>query len=159
MRILKRLNTSLHRFYYRNFSKSNWKVVRRMNAEFVMRPSNYIDRRMWVEGGYEKQQIQYLLDQSKRAQFDAFLDIGANFGLYTCILGAHKAVPVCHSFECDPRNVYHLYGHVRMNDLMGIVNVHQVAVGDEEKTVKFRTASEESTGHSHAGESRLELRV
>jgi FkbM family methyltransferase len=107
---------------------------------------------MWVEGHYEEQQLNYLLERSKSTQYDAFIDIGANFGLYTCVLGIHSVTPAIHSFECDPRNLYHLYGHLRMNNLINNVTVHPVAVGDKESMITFQIASETSTGHSHVGE-------
>ncbi len=153
MGIFYRLNTSLHRIYYKKFSRTKWKIVRFIGAEFTMQPSNYIDRRMWAEGAYEKEQLAYMLEQTKKQRFDAFIDVGTNFGLYSCIFGANKAVPTIHSFECDPRNIFHLHGHLRMNDLMNTVTVHPYAVGDEESTITFQMASKKSTGHSYVGAS------
>lgn len=80
-----------------------------MDTEFFMQPTNYIDRRMWIEGAYEKPQLTYMLEQAKTLNFDYFIDIGANFGLYSCVLGVSDTVQKIHSFECDPRNVLHLY--------------------------------------------------
>ncbi|WP_419902590.1 FkbM family methyltransferase [Kiloniella sp.] len=151
--MLQRLNTSLHRFYYKHFSRTKWKVVRFFGAEFVMQPSNYIDRRMWIEGGYENLHLTYMLNQARTHDFDAFLDIGANFGLYSCILGANKVIPIVHSFECDPRNLSHLQGHIRMNSLLDDVTVHPHAVGDVAGSITFRMASGNSTGHSFVAES------
>lgn len=153
MTFLRRLNTTLYRFYYKNLSRTKWKIVRCMKAEFFMQPSNYIDRRMWIEGCYEEEQLTYLLEHAQKLSFDAFIDVGANFGLYSCILGANGVVSSIHCFECDPRNLYHLYGHLRMNCLMDSVTVHPYAVGDKEGTIQFQIASDKSTGHSHVGES------
>lgn len=118
-----------------------------------MQPSNYIDRRMWVEGGYESLHLTYMLKQAQMHDFDAFLDIGANFGLYSCVLGKNKVAPIVHSFECDPRNVNHLRGHIRMNSLLDDVTVHPFAVGDVAGEITFRMASGNSTGHSYVAES------
>ncbi len=151
MSFIYRINTSAHRFWYKRFSRTQWKIVRFMNAEFVMKPSNYIDRRMWVEHCYEKKQIEYLLEQTQKQGCDIFIDIGANFGLYSCMFGATGAFQAIHSFECDPRNLYHLYGHLRMNDLTDTVTVYPLALGDKEKEVTLQLASDKSTGHSHIG--------
>ncbi|MCF8496398.1 MAG: FkbM family methyltransferase [Alphaproteobacteria bacterium] len=152
LKILRRLNTSLHRSFYKNLSRTRHKIVRFMGAEFVIRPDNYIDRRIWIEGGYERDQLSFMLARAREVPFDAFLDIGANFGLYTCILGRAGAVPVIHSFECDARNLYHLYGHIRMNGLMDVVRVHPFALGAENGELSFVPAPEDNTGRSHAGE-------
>lgn len=154
MTILHRIKTSAYRFYYRKISRTKWKIVQFLGAEFVMQPSNYIDRRMWVEGGYEKSHLSYLLSQARKGAFDAFIDIGANFGLYTCVLGTSNVASEVHSFECDPRNLNQLHGHLRMNDLLDVVNIHPYAVGDVEGWINFRMASRNSTGHSYVSESR-----
>lgn len=124
-----------------------------MGAEFVVRPDNYIDRRMWVEGGYEKAQLAYFIEQARRSPFDAFLDIGANFGLYSCIFGIADSGLAIHSFECDPRNLYHLYGHLRMNGLTDRVSVHPFALGDDVSDIIFQLAPDDSTGRSYVGKS------
>ncbi len=147
-----RLKTSLYRAFYKHFSKTKHRIVTFRGAEFVVRPDNYIDRRMWIEGGYEKAQIDFVLNAAKQEQFDAFLDIGANFGLYSCVIGASGLIPLTHSFECDPRNIYHLYGHLKINRLTSKTTVHTFAVGDEASEVKFCLAPEDSTGISYVGE-------
>lgn len=149
--MLKRLNTSLHRAYYKNLSRTRHKIARVMGAEFVIRPDNYIDRRIWVEGGYEKPQLKYLAAQAAKNPFDAFIDIGANFGLYSCIIAHNKLVGNVYAFECDPRNLYRLYGHIEMNGLRGEVTVHPFALGDRECDIDFILAPDNNTGRSAVG--------
>jgi FkbM family methyltransferase len=153
MKFLRRISTSAHRLYYKRFSTTDWKIVRYHGAEFAMLPTNYVDRRMWIEGGYEQEQLSYLLNQAREENFDAFIDIGANFGLYSCVFGVSELVPVIHSFECDPRNLNHLYGHLRMNSLQDRVSVHGLAAGDKAGLISFRMREGKNTGHSHVAES------
>lgn len=148
MNIFKRLNTSLHRAYYKNMSPTRHKISNVMGAEFVMRPDNYIDRRIWIDGIYEKKQIAFLFEKIRKRPFDLFIDIGANFGLYSCILGKNKMVDHIHSFECDPRNIYHLHGHIYMNGLMEDITVHPYALGDQNNEVVFGMAPSNNTGKS-----------
>jgi len=152
MKIIRRLKTSIYRSYYKHLSRTKWKIVRFLGAEFVMAPSNYIDRRMCVEGGYEKAQLAFLLKRFEDQPFDAFIDIGANFGLYSCVAGCSKKIPVVHSFECDPRNILHFKGHIRMNELSEIVNLHPFAVGDCNTEITFNMTADGATGHSHVDE-------
>ncbi|MCK5284764.1 MAG: FkbM family methyltransferase [Alphaproteobacteria bacterium] len=106
---------------------------------------------MWIERGYEKKQLSYMIEQAKKYSFNAFLDIGTNFGLYSCILGGSNLIPEVHSFECDPRNIYHLYAHLKMNALSEHVTVHDFAVGNTNNNVIFQMATDDNTGTSHVG--------
>ena len=152
-----RLKTSLYRAYYKHLSRSQHKIVAFRGAEFIVRPDNYIDRRMWIEGGYEKAQIEFMLNAAKQERFDIFLDIGANFGLYSCVIGTSGLIPATHSFECDPRNIYHLYGHLKINRLTSTTTVHTFAVGDTEEKISFCLAPEDSTGKSYVGKHKAGL--
>ncbi len=145
--MLTKLKTSLARKYYKYVSATRHKIVSISNTEFCVRPDNYIDRRLWVEGGYEKEQLLLMSNLLSTHSFDAFLDIGTNFGLYSCILGKTTNIPTIHSFECDPRNLFQLYGHIAMNGLMEKVNVHPYAAGDkkEEKTFSLSPATNSGT--------------
>jgi FkbM family methyltransferase len=151
VKILKRLNTSIHRAYYKNISSTRHMIAKVMGAEFVIRPDNYIDRRIWVEGHYEKPQMKYLMRQAEMNAFDALIDVGANFGLYSCIVGRNKLAGHVHAFECDPRNLYRLYGHIEMNGLRDTVTVHAHAVGDRDCEIDFIMAPENNTGRSSVG--------
>ncbi len=143
-----RLKTSAARFYYNNFSPTRHKIVRIGDTEFCVRPDNYVDRNLWVHGGFEKRQMETMRQAASQVSFDAFLDIGANMGLYSCIFGTDNIVPHIHAFECDPRNLYQLYGHIAMNKLLNTVTVHAMAVGDEAKDVSFTLAPDNNSGKS-----------
>lgn len=67
---------------------------------------------------------------------DLFIDIGANVGGYTILAsGVCKARTA--AFEPDPETAEHLIKNIQINELNDIVIVHEVAVGAEEKTVRF----------------------
>lgn len=149
---LKRLKTSLFRFYYRRVCKRKWLTVKVRQTEFLVRPDNYIDRRLWIEGGYEDAQIDHLKKLIKLHEIDMFLDIGANVGLYSCLLAQETSVPDLHAFECDPRNLAHLGAHLRMNSLLERVQVHSHAIGDTSGEISFQQAPESSTGRSRIGD-------
>jgi len=61
---------------------------------------------------------------------DAFIDIGANLGLYTCILMRNGLVPRTIAFEPDRRNRVHLRTNLLINDLLEKpIEIHEVALG------------------------------
>lgn len=68
---------------------------------------------------------------------DAFIDVGANIGLYT-LLGASLvgSEGVVESFEPDPIAFDRLKENITANNLSN-VTVHNVCVGSEQKAIKF----------------------
>ena len=84
------------------------------------------------------------------------VDVGAYVGLYTIAL-AQRAGPtgrVC-SFEPDPQNCAVLRKHVELNNVSERVEVHQLAVGDEDGFVPF-TAGRDSQSFVGASSSARE---
>jgi FkbM family methyltransferase len=68
---------------------------------------------------------------------DAFIDIGANLGLYTCVLMKKRLAPRAILFEPDRRNRVHLRANLMINGLLDApIEINEVALG--EATGKFR---------------------
>jgi FkbM family methyltransferase len=78
---------------------------------------------------FEWGQIDRLLRICHSLRPAAFVDVGANVGTYTCIVGRAQAAPRLIAFEPDERNASHLATHVSLNNLDGAVELHRVAVG------------------------------
>jgi FkbM family methyltransferase len=61
---------------------------------------------------------------------DIFIDVGANLGLYTCILLKNRLVPRAILFEPDRRNRVHLGANLLINGLLDAnLEIHPVALG------------------------------
>ncbi len=148
MPFLTRLKTSLYRAHYKYLSGRKFRIGKCRGAEFVLWPGNYVDRRIWIEGIYEPEQIKTMVGYAQDLKPDLFLDIGANIGLYTGIIGKNSAIPQIVAFECDPRNITMFKTHVQMNSLIGRVTLHEIAVGEKEGSIDLFMASATSTGKS-----------
>jgi FkbM family methyltransferase len=61
----------------------------------------------------------------------AFIDIGANIGLYSCVLLRNGSAPRAILFEPDRLNLIQLKANLLINDLLDRAEVHEVALGDE----------------------------
>ena len=68
---------------------------------------------------------------------DLFVDIGANLGLYTCVMMKKRLAPRAILFEPDRRNRVHLRANLLINDLLDAdITINEVALGAE--SGKFR---------------------
>jgi FkbM family methyltransferase len=59
-----------------------------------------------------------------------FIDIGANIGLYSCILLKSGSAPRAILFEPDRRNLIQLKANLLINDLLDLTEVHEIALGE-----------------------------
>ncbi len=61
---------------------------------------------------------------------DVFIDIGANLGLYSCVVMKNRLAPRAILFEPDRRNCVHLRANLLINDLLDAnIEIHEVALG------------------------------
>ena len=77
---------------------------------------------------FEWLQIPAMLRACRELQPAAFIDIGANFGLYTCIVGRQRLAQRLIAFEPNRAVVERLRQHIALNGLTG-VEIHETAVG------------------------------
>jgi FkbM family methyltransferase len=78
---------------------------------------------------FEWRELKLLIDACRRLQPDVFLDVGANIGLYACVLGRLRLVPKVLAFEPDRENIERLQANVDLNALGGVIDLRRVAVG------------------------------
>jgi FkbM family methyltransferase len=80
---------------------------------------------------------------------DIFIDIGANLGLYTCIVMRNRLAPRAILFEPDRRNRVHLQANLLINDLLDAdVQIHAVALGAEPERLRLVPGPERDIGLS-----------
>ncbi|HYA05407.1 MAG TPA: FkbM family methyltransferase, partial [Xanthobacteraceae bacterium] len=77
---------------------------------------------------FEWLQIPAMLKACRELKPAAFIDIGANFGLYTCIIGRQRLAERLIAFEPNRAVVERLRQHVALNGLAG-VEIHETAAG------------------------------
>jgi FkbM family methyltransferase len=96
-------------------------------AHFKVARNNPIGAEMLLQR-FEWLQLDAMLKAAREMHPLVFVDIGANFGLYTCILGQHKLVQRVIAFEPNPDVIAQLHGNMQLNALPP-VEIHQVAAG------------------------------
>ncbi len=96
-------------------------------AKFRVAPNDVIGNELILRR-FEWLQIPAMLEACRELQPKAFIDIGANFGLYTCIIGRQGLAERLIAFEPNRAVIGRLQEHIARNGVDG-VEIHQTAVG------------------------------
>lgn len=103
-------------------------LVRRRGAVFLLDPRNWIDTRVVAGAPFEHRQIAAAQKLIETKSIDLFIDIGANFGLYSVLLGRMDEIKQVVAFEPVRRNYAQLLGNIFANSLTAKATVHRVAL-------------------------------
>src|SRR5260370_37323057 len=94
-------------------------ACRYFGADFVVMPGEVIADEIAIRR-YEWWQLTMMLMACRRYRPDVFIDVGANIGLYTCVLGRAQAAPRLLAFEPDGQNFARLSENIERNGLDGV---------------------------------------
>jgi FkbM family methyltransferase len=123
----------LRRRFYKPFNRvvhgRRYFVCRYFGADFLVSSHNVGGLEISAKIG-EYEELKYFMQACAALKPDAFIDIGANLGLYTCILMKNGLVPRVIAFEPDRRNRIHLRANLLINDLLDKdIDIREVALG------------------------------
>jgi FkbM family methyltransferase len=104
-------------------------LVRRRGARFLLHPHNWIDNRIIAGAPFEIEQLKYAREAIQKHDIDLVIDIGANIGLYSVLLGLMPQVKTVLAFEPVRRNYAQLMGNVFVNGLTLKVDATRAALG------------------------------
>jgi hypothetical protein len=127
--VLKRWVQIRHRLRLaRDHNQERFTTCRYFGADHLIRIDDVIGWEMAIHR-FEWRQIHRIIEACQRLAPAIFIDVGANAGLYSCILGRRKLVPSIIAFEPDRRNLIHLRANLMLNGLLDDVEVREVALG------------------------------
>ena len=123
----------LRRRFYKPFNKifhgRHYFVTRYFGADFLVRSVNVGGLEISAKIG-EYAELGYWMKACANLKPDIFIDIGANLGLYTCIMMKNGLAPRAILFEPDRRNRVHLRANLLINDLLDAdITIHELALG------------------------------
>jgi FkbM family methyltransferase len=137
--ILRRRRPPLH-WKYAVSVRKRWHRLRRLwrpdraieelwyfGALFRVAPSDLIGREMVLKR-FEWLQIPAMLRACQQLHPAAFIDVGANFGLYTCIIGRQKLARRLIAFEPNHAVIGRLNDHIALNGVADF-EIHEAAAG------------------------------
>jgi FkbM family methyltransferase len=120
-RFYKPFNRLIHRGHYF--------VCRYFGADFLVNSENVGGLEIYAHIG-EYRELQSFIRVCREIRPDVFIDIGANLGLYTCIVMKNGLAPRTILFEPDRRNRVHLRANFLINDLLAAdIEINEVALG------------------------------
>lgn len=74
------------------------------------------------------------------------IDVGANYGYYSCLWASANAANRVIAFEASPRNLLPLKANLNQNRLENKLEVHGVAIGKKKGNLSFTLGPDESSG-------------
>ena len=117
-------------------------------ADFVVNLEDVVGYEIAINR-FEWRELRIMLDACRRLKPQVFLDVGANIGLYTCVLGRHEAVPRVIAFEPDRDNHARMSLNLKLNGLTGRVELHAAAVGAAPGTAHLVPSGAANRGMSY----------
>lgn len=138
----------IKKLFYRGFKRDRFRVVHRQDGAFLVNYVNHIDRKIIIDGSYEREQLDRFSSLAEAFGAEQFFDIGANIGLYTIKMAKLQAIKQVHAFEPMLANKNQLHANVLLNQLNGKVDVHGYALSNENGTTAFLQNVGNSTGRS-----------
>jgi FkbM family methyltransferase len=125
LKIRRRLRKPFNKVFHRR----RYFVSQYRGADFLLRPDGIGTLEMSAKIA-EHPELTNFMRRCAELRPDVFIDIGANIGLYSCILLRNGSVPRAILFEPDRLNLVHLRANLLINGLLNLTEVHEVALGD-----------------------------
>jgi FkbM family methyltransferase len=147
LRFLPRLVRSVRKRIIRFVHGDEYFVAEYYGARFLVRRRDMVAREIALQN-FERPQLEYMISACSRFRPDLFIDVGANGGLYSCVLLKQRLVPRAILFEPDRRNFAHLSANLLINGLTEVADSRQVAVGAAPGRLRLVPGEDSNTGAS-----------
>jgi FkbM family methyltransferase len=132
--VKKRLNSLTH----------NSRICRYEGSLFLLDPKEGLDKKIMAGIPYERDQLKFASSIINQENIGRLVDVGANFGLYTVVLGRLNSVNSVDAFEPVGRTFNQLSGNVFLNRLDGKTTLHNSALGSRKSQETIHISPENS---------------
>jgi FkbM family methyltransferase len=149
--LVEKLSTSLQkrRLWLRDLCGARSRTVkcRYFDTQFIVDLDDVIGYEIAIRR-FEWRELKLMIDACRRLAPVIFLDVGANIGLYSCVLGRHKLVPSIIAFEPDHENFARLQANIALNALADVIEARQAAAGNAPGIVRLVPSDAANRGMS-----------
>jgi len=143
------LGRKIRQLTYRNYGKRDqFKIYYRIGLKLLLNYSNHIDRYLIIKEPYESEQLDHFINILTTENFDLFVDVGANIGLYSLLAANTGEIENIIAFEPDIRNNYQFKTNILLNNFFKKIKVYDYGLSNENTEVNFLSEKGRSTGHS-----------
>jgi FkbM family methyltransferase len=152
MTLASRWRNKLRRRFYSPYNnivhRGRYFICQYFGADFLVRSANVGGLEISAKIA-EHAELTNFTRSAAALKPDIFIDIGANLGLYTCIVMKNRLAPRAILFEPDRRNRVHLQANLLINGLLDAdVQIHAVALGAEPGRLRLVPGPERDIGLS-----------
>lgn len=147
LRLLPRFVRSLRKRWLRLRNGDEPFVAKYYGAKFCADFKDMVGREIALQN-FERAQLDCIIDACKRRRPDLFIDVGANAGLYGCVLLVRGLVPRAVLFEPDRRNLERLRDNIALNSVGSFAEVRPVAVSAKAGRLRLVPGPDSNTGTS-----------
>jgi FkbM family methyltransferase len=152
MSLALRWRGKLRRRFYKPFNRvvhhGHYFVTSYFGADFLVHSENVGGLEISAKIG-EYAELTNFVRSCAELKPDVFIDIGANLGLYTCIVMKNRLAPRAILFEPDRRNRVHLRANLLINDLLDAdIEINDVALGAAAGKLRLLPGPERDIGLS-----------
>jgi FkbM family methyltransferase len=125
LKIRRRLRKPFNKVFHRR----HYFIARYHGADFLLQPTGIGTLEISAKIA-EHPELTNFMRCCAHLRPEIFLDIGANIGLYSCILLKNGCVPRAILFEPDRLNLIQLRANLLINNVLALAEIHDVALGD-----------------------------
>ncbi|MFO7984027.1 MAG: FkbM family methyltransferase [Desulfuromonadales bacterium] len=145
MAVFSSLNYILQVFVFRKRFLTK-KLLFKTPVEFKVAAKDVIGRTIFKKGGYDTELTNYILDHIEFSENDVFIDVGANIGWYSILVGKNNPfLNKVVAFEPDPFNFTLLQENIKKNEGNKVL-ANKIAVSDKVSTATLYKYSEHNLG-------------
>ena len=132
-KIFKRIIPSFLRKFYFLFKNKTFIIN---NFKLRLNLKNSLERKIFLENSFEKDQINFIKNSIENNKFDYFVDIGAYIGYYTLYFSKFPNIKKIISIEANKTNYDNLLKNISLNKLNNVIT-HNLACSDTDGKVKL----------------------
>ena len=143
-KIFKRIIPSFLRKFYFLFKNKTF-VINNFKLELNLK--NSLERKIFLENSFEKDQINFISKNIEKDEFDYFVDIGAYIGYYTLYFSKFTNIQKIISIEANKKNYNNLLKNISLNKSNNIT-AYNLACSDSDGEVKLWYSNPNKMGGS-----------